>query len=36
VPWSVYLSELLTEKRSRAGIVDREPGEDREEDAAHV
>lgn len=34
VPWSTYLSLLLTEFRARAGIVDREPGDDREEDAA--
>jgi hypothetical protein len=34
VPWSIYLSELLTEKLARAGIVDREPGEDPKEDAA--
>lgn len=31
-PWSIYLGWLLTEKRARAGIVEREPGEDREED----
>lgn len=31
-PWSVYLGWLLTEKRARAGVVEREPGEDREED----
>lgn len=32
VPWSVYMGWLLAEKRARAGIVEREPGEDREED----
>jgi hypothetical protein len=26
--WSIYLSELLSEKRARAGIMDRQPGED--------